>query len=128
MTAHHDAVGRGIDESLHAGRLRRTHQGLGTADVDGEAALAGRRGAAHQVDDRSGVDDGVDALDGLRHVAGVGDVPDDRLEPVTRGEWRRRPVEGPDLVAAVEQLGHEVGADETGAAGHEHAAKSSGQS
>ncbi len=65
LTAHHHAVGRGVDEPLDTGRLCGAHQVLGAADVDGEAALAvllGDRGAAHQVDDRRGVEDGVDAL------------------------------------------------------------------
>ena len=74
LAAHHDAVGRGVDESLHPGRLRGVHKVLGAGDVHGEAALAvllGDRRAAHQVDDRGGVEHGVDAVDGGGH--GVGD-------------------------------------------------------
>jgi hypothetical protein len=128
LAAHHHTVGRRVDESLHPCRLRSVDEVLGAADVDGEAALAGRRGtSAHQVDDRGGVDDGVDVRDRRRDVGLVGDVSHDGLEPVVRGEGRRRPVEGPDLVAPLQQLRHEVGADETGAAGHEHAAEFSGQ-
>ncbi len=39
------------------------------------------------------------------------------------GQRGRRSVERADLVPAVEQFGHQVGADEAGAAGDEHTAE-----
>ena len=130
LTAHDDAVRRGVDEPLHARLLGGVHQVLGAADVDAEAALpvlVGDGRAAHQVDDGRGVDDGVDAVDGRGHVVGVGDVADDRLQARIVGQRRRHAVEGPDLEAPLEQFGDQVGADEAGASGHQHAAEFSGQ-
>ena len=77
LAAHHHAVGRGVDEPLDAGGLAGVHQVLGAADVDREAALTvlvGDRRAAHQIDDRRGVEDGVDAVDGGRDGVLVADV------------------------------------------------------
>ena len=99
-------------------------------DVDGEAALpvlVGDRGAAHQVDDRRGVEHGVDAVDGLRHGLGIADVALNHLEPRMGGERRRGSVKGADVVPAVQQFGHQVGADEAGASGDEHTAEFGGQ-
>ena len=130
LAAHHDAVGGGVDESLHPGRLRGVHEVLGAGDVDREAALPvflGDRRAAHQVDDRGGVDDRVDAGDGGGHGLGIADVALDDLQPRMRRQRGRRAVERADLVSAVEQFGHQVGADESGAAGDEHAAEFGGQ-
>ncbi len=84
LATHHHAVGRGVDESLDPCDLGRLHQVLGAADVDREAALTvlvGDRRAAHQVDDRRGVEDGVDAVDGGRDGALVADVAFDDLQP-----------------------------------------------
>jgi hypothetical protein len=39
------------------------------------------------------------------------------------GEWGRGPVEGADVVAAIQQFGHQVGADKAGPSGDEHAAQ-----
>src|SRR5262249_15171753 len=75
--AHHHTVRRGIDEALDSGLLPRVHQVLGAVDVDPIAALPillGHRSAAHQLDDRRGVEDGVDAFDSLGADGGVGDV------------------------------------------------------
>ena len=105
LAAHHHAVGRGVDEALHARRPGGVHQVLGAADVDGEAALpvlVGDGPAAHQVDDRRGVEDGVDARDGRGDVVGVGDVADDGLQPRMVGQRGRCAVERADLVSAVE--------------------------
>ena len=77
LAAHHHAVGRGVDEPLHLCVLGGLHQVLGAADVDREAALAvllGDRRAAHQVDDRRSVEDGVDAVDGGGDGVLVADV------------------------------------------------------
>ncbi len=73
LAAHHHTVGRGVDEPFHACGLRGVHEVLGAVDVDREAALpvlVGDRGAAHQVDDRRGVEDRVDAVDGGGHGVG----------------------------------------------------------
>ena len=43
------------------------------------------------------------------------------------GERRRGSVEGADVVPAVQQFGHQVGADEAGASGDEHTAEFGGQ-
>ena len=105
LATHHDTVGGGVDEPLHSGRLRGVHEVLGAGDVDGEAALpvlVGDRGAAHQVDDRRGVEDGVDAVDGLRHGRGITDVALKHLEPRMGGERRRGSVKGADVVPAVQ--------------------------
>ena len=126
LAAHDHAVGRGVDEALDAGGLRGVDQVLGAADVDVEAALAvlvGDRRPAHQVDDRRGVEDRVDPVDRGGDGGGVADVALEHLEPLVRRQRRRRPVEGADEVSAVEQLGHQVGADEPGAAGHQDAAE-----
>jgi hypothetical protein len=59
------------------------HEVLGALDVDREAAmpvLVGDRRAAHQVDDRRRVEDGVDAVDGGRHGVGIADVALDHFE------------------------------------------------
>ena len=66
---------------------------------------------------------GVDAVDGGRHGLRVADVALDHLEPRMGGQRGRGSVEGADLVPAVEQFGHEVGADEAGASGDQHAAE-----
>ncbi len=127
LAAHHDAVGRGVDEPPHAGGLPGVHEVLGALDVDVEAALAvllGDRRAAHQVDDGRGVDDGVHTLDRARHIGGVGDVADDGLQlgdaraAATAPGRRSRTCQ-----AAFQQGGHQVGADEAGAPGHQDAAQ-----
>ena len=130
LAAHHHAVGRGVDEPLHPCGLRGVHQVLGAADVDREAALAvlvGDRRAAHQVDDRRGVEDGVDAVDGGRDGVLVADVALDDLQPRMRGQRGRRAVERAHLVAPLEQFRHQVGPDEAGAAGDQHTAEFSRQ-
>ena len=126
LAAHHHAVGRRVDEPLDPRVLGGFHQVLGAADVDGEAApavLVGDRRATHQVDDRCGVEDGVDALDGGRDGVLVADVALDDLQPRMRGERGRRAVERAHLVASLEQLGHQVRPDEAGAAGDQHTAE-----
>ena len=61
------------------------------------------------------MEDRVDALDGGRHGLRVTDVALNHLEPRMSGEQVWCSIEGADLVPAVEQFGHEVGADEAGA-------------
>jgi hypothetical protein len=95
-----------------------------------EAALPvflGDRCATHKVDDRRGVEHRVDAVDGRGNDVGVTYVALDHLESRMGGQRRRGPVEGAHLVSTVQQLGHQIGADETGAAGHQHTAKIGGQ-
>ncbi len=99
-------------------------------DVDREAALpvlVGDRRAAHQVDDRRGVEDGVDALDGGGDGLGSQMSPSTTSQPRMSGERGRRAVEGADLVPTVEQFGHQVGADEAGASGDQHTAEFGGR-
>jgi hypothetical protein len=65
------------------------HQVLGAGDVDPETAvpvLLGHRGTAHQIDDRGGVEDRVDALDSGRDGLGVADVADVHLEAIVVGQ------------------------------------------
>ena len=126
LTAHHHAVGRGVDKPLDPGRLCGVHQVLGAADVDVETALAvllGDRGSAHQVDDRRGVDDRVDPGDRRGDGVGVADVALEHFEALVLGQRRGRPVEGADADAALQQFGHQVGADEPGATGDQDAAE-----
>lgn len=88
LPAHHDAVGRGVDEPLDAGRLRRAYQVLGALDVDGEAALPvllGHRGAAHEVDDGRGVEDGVDVFDRRGDGFRIADVAPSTSRPAWSG-------------------------------------------
>ena len=73
------------------------------------------------------MEDGVDAVDGGRDGVGVADVALDDLQPRMGGQRRRRAVEGAHLVASLEQLGHQVGPDEAGAAGDQHMAEFSRQ-
>jgi hypothetical protein len=75
----------------------------------------------------AGVEDGVDAVDGGRHGLGVADVALEHLKPRVRGQRGGCAVERADLMPAVEQFGHQVGAHEAGAAGDEDAAKIGGQ-
>ena len=56
-------------------------------------------------------------------VVGVGDVALDDLQPRMVGQRGRGAVERAHFVSAVEQLGHQVGADEAGAAGDQDAAE-----
>lgn len=58
---------------------------------------------------------------------GIADVTLDGLKPPMPRQWGRGAVERADLVSPVEKFGHEVGADESGTAGDEHAAKLGGQ-
>lgn len=91
LTTHHDAVGCGVDEAGHTGGLCGVQEVLGAVDVDGVAALpvlVGDRSAAHEVDDRCGVEDRVDAVDHAGQLVGVGDVADDRLQQGMVGQWR----------------------------------------
>ncbi len=131
LPTHDHAVGRGVDEALDSGGLSRVDQILSAADVHVEAALAvllgGRRPPAHQVDDRRRVEDRVDPVDRGGHRCGVADVALEHLEALVRGQRRCRSIEGADEVSALEQLGHQVGADESGAAGHQDAAQLGGQ-
>ena len=84
LAAHHHAVGRGVDEPFHPGGLRGVHQVLGSLDVDGETALPvllGYRCATHQLDERRGVEDGVDPRDGARDDVGVAMSPCSTSKP-----------------------------------------------
>ena len=58
-----------------------------TAKLRSRYSLVTER-ATHQVDDRRGVEDGVDSGDGRGHVVGVGDIADDGLQPGVLGERR----------------------------------------
>ena len=69
------------------------------------------------------MEDRVDALDGGRHGLRVTDVALNHLEPRMSGEQVWCSSEGADLVPAVEQFGHEVGADEAGASGDQRTAE-----
>ena len=69
------------------------------------------------------MEDRVDALDGGGHGLRVTDVALNHLEPRMSGEQVWCSIEGADLVPAVEQFGHEVGADEAGASGDQHTAE-----
>ena len=71
--------------------------------------------------------DGVDAVDGLRDGVGIADVARNHLEPRMGGQRRRGSVKGADVMSAVQQFGHQVGADEAGASGDEHTAEFGGQ-
>ena len=102
------------------------HQVLGAADVDREAALAvfvGHRRAAHQLDDRRGVEHRVDAVHRRGADGRVGDVALQHLQLRMLRQRRRGAVEGTHLVSAVEQGGHQVGADKPRAAGDQDAAQ-----
>ena len=57
----------------------------------------------------------------------VADVALQHLQPGLGGQRRGRTVEGPHLVAVVEQGGHQVGADEPRAAGDKDPAQLGGQ-
>jgi hypothetical protein len=92
------------------------HQVLGTADVDRKAALpvfVGDRRAAHQLDDRGGVDHRVNSVHRRGAHGCVGDVTLQHLQLRTWWQRRRGAVEGTYLVPAVEQGGHQVGADKS---------------
>ena len=106
------------------------HQILGAVDVDGEAALR-----YSSVTDAPPIRSMIAAVwntvsmpgDGRGDVVDLGDVALDTSEPRMCGQRGRRPVERADLVSAVEQLGHQVGADEAGASGDQDPAEFSGQ-
>jgi hypothetical protein len=82
---------------------------------------------AHQVDDRRGVEHGVDAVDGRCNSVLVADVALKYLEPGVRGQRRGRAVERAHVMAPLEQFRHQVGPDEAGATGDQHTAKISRQ-
>ena len=69
------------------------------------------------------MEDRVDALDGGGHGLGIADVTLNHFEPRMSGERGRGSVKGADLVPTVQQLGHQVGADEAGASGDQHTAE-----
>ena len=71
---------------------------------------------------------GVDPGDRRGDGVGVADVALEHFEALVLGQRRGRPVEGADVVAALEQFGHQVGADEAGAAGDQDPAECGCQS
>ena len=130
LAAHHHTVGSGVDEALHPGPLPGLDQVLGAVDIDREAAptdLVGDFRAALQVDDRGSVEHGVDVGDCRGYGLRVADVAFQLLQVGVVGQRRRRSVEGPHLIAALQQRLDEIGADEAGAAGDQYPAEFSSQ-
>jgi len=66
------------------------HQVLGSLDVDGETALPvllGDRCATHQLDERRGVEDGVDPGDGARDDVAVANIALQHFQARLGGQW-----------------------------------------
>ena len=73
------------------------------------------------------MENGVDALGRPREVVLVGDVAEHGLQPRMRRQWGRCTVERAHLVAAIQQLGYQVGSDEPGTPGDQNVSQFGGQ-